>query len=100
MPLYSMSSFLMPKGWCEELDKILKYFLWGFPTQKSRNFTPKGWGSICLPKKQGGLGLQKMSETNRALITKLAWRVVTNPDNLWVHLVKLKYKCEGPMSIP
>lgn len=26
MPLYYMSAFFMPKGWCEEIDKMLKDF--------------------------------------------------------------------------
>lgn len=34
----------------------------------SRNFTPKGWNAICLPKKLEGLGLRKMHETNRPLL--------------------------------
>lgn len=41
MPLYSMSTFLLPRGWCEEIDRVLKDFWWGFSAQKKRNFTPK-----------------------------------------------------------
>lgn len=39
MPLYNMSTFLLPKGWCEENDRLLKDFWWGFPAQKKFNFT-------------------------------------------------------------
>lgn len=56
----SMSFFLLPKGWCDAIDKILKKFWWDFPTRKARNFTTPAWNDICLPKNLGGLGLRKM----------------------------------------
>lgn len=31
MPLYCMSSFLLPRGWYEEIDWLLKKFWLGFP---------------------------------------------------------------------
>lgn len=41
MPLCCMSTFLLPRGWYEDIDRLLKNFWWGFPAQKSHNFTPK-----------------------------------------------------------
>lgn len=82
MPIYCMSSFLLPKGWCDAIDKILKDFWWGFSTHKVRNFTTPAWNDICLPKNLGGLGLRKMFKTNIALIAKLGWRIFKSPDCL------------------
>ncbi|KAB1224245.1 hypothetical protein CJ030_MR2G005722 [Morella rubra] len=59
MPIYCISYSLLPKGWCTKIDKILKDFWWGFPTQKPRNYMPRAWDSICLPKELGGLASRK-----------------------------------------
>lgn len=91
LPQYCMSTFLLPKGWCENIDKLLIDFWWGFPTQQGHHFTPKAWSLICLPKENGGLGIQMTSEVNRALVSKLAWLIETQPTTLWVKLLKAKY---------
>ncbi|KAB1220206.1 hypothetical protein CJ030_MR1G016584 [Morella rubra] len=71
MPFYGMFTFLLPKGWCKEIDRILKDFWWGFSSVKKRYFTPKAWDSICQPKEMGGLEFRQMYEANVALIAKL-----------------------------
>lgn len=92
-----MLTFLLPKGWCEEIDHILKDFWWGFPTQKSRNYTPWAWDAICLPKELEGLGVRKMFEVNKALVVKLGWRLITAPECLWVRIARVKYKVVDPL---
>lgn len=99
MLLYCMSTCLLPKGRCEEIDKILKDFWWGFSPLKSRNFTTKAWDAICLPKSMGGLGIRKMHEVNTALIAKLGWKIFSNPESLWVQLARFKYRFSHPISI-
>ncbi|KAB1208753.1 hypothetical protein CJ030_MR6G005862 [Morella rubra] len=98
MPLYCMSTFLLPKCWCLEIDRLLKDFWWGFPSHKKRNFTPRAWEAICLPKDVGGLGMRKMYETNLALVAKMGWKFYSSPDSLWVRLAKLKYPNQTPLS--
>lgn len=34
MPSYVMSSFLLPQGFCSELDFLVSNFWWGFPMEK------------------------------------------------------------------
>lgn len=34
MPFYVMSSFLLPQGFCSELDFLVSNFWWGFPMEK------------------------------------------------------------------
>lgn len=41
LPQYCMTTFLLPKGWCEDIDHLLKDFWWGFPQSKNQNYTPK-----------------------------------------------------------
>lgn len=97
MPIYCMSTFLLPNGWCAEIDRTLMDFWWGFPTQKARNCTPRAWDDICLPKELGGLGVRKMFEVNKALIAKLGWKLIFETDSLSVRTIRLKYKVRDPM---
>jgi hypothetical protein len=83
LPSYAMSSFLLPKSFCAEMDRIFKNFWWGFSASKTRNLTLKAWDSICKPKELGGLGLRKMREVNLALISKLGWNLLNKSDLLW-----------------
>lgn len=87
MPSYSMSTFLLPKGWCTDLDRSFKNFFWGF-SSNHKGFTPFAWSSICQPKELGGLGLRRMADINRALISKLGWFMYTRPEALWVKALK------------
>jgi hypothetical protein len=91
IPSYAMSSFLLPISCYKELDKAFKNFWWGFPSKKTRNLSLKAWDSICIPKVLGGLGIRKMRDVNLALIAKLGWKMLTNPDSLWVAQLKGKY---------
>jgi hypothetical protein len=77
IPSYAMSTFLLPKNICSNLDKVFKNFWWGFPYAKTRNLTLKSWHSICTPKAIGGLGLRSMKDVNLALISKLGWKLLT-----------------------
>jgi hypothetical protein len=91
LPSYAMSSFLLPKSLCSELDRIFKNFLWGFSATKSRNLSLKAWDSLCKPKEKGGLGLRRMKEVNLALISKLGWNLLNKTDLMWVSQLHCKY---------
>jgi hypothetical protein len=68
IPTFTMSTFLLPKTLCKEIDTLLKNFWWGFQKQK-HNLTPQAWKEKknVLPKSLGGLGLKLMSYLNRTL---------------------------------
>jgi hypothetical protein len=90
-----MSTFLLPKSLCATLDKCFKDFWWGFPKGKTRNLSLKSWRSICIPRHLGGLGIQNMFDINLALITKLGWQLLSNPDSFWVQQLRAKYLAYG-----
>jgi hypothetical protein len=91
IPSYPMSTFLLPISFCEDLDKIFKNFWWGFPKDKTRNLCLKSWSSICTPKAQGGLGLKTMAAVNLALIAKLGWKILSDPDSFCFKQLRAKY---------
>ncbi|GJU23286.1 hypothetical protein Tco_1156628 [Tanacetum coccineum] len=53
------------------------------------------WEDICLPKREGGLGLRSLDTFNMELMTTHIWNIVTNKESLWVrwiHTYKLKHR--------
>jgi hypothetical protein len=63
----------------------------GFRKGKSRNLSLKSWGSICIPRHLGGLGIRNMYDVNLALVTILGWKLLSNLDCLWVNQLREKY---------
>jgi len=91
IPSYVMSTFLLPDGLCHQLDWAFKKIWWGFPKDKSRNFSLKSWKSLYFPKDQGVLGFRLMKDVNFSLISKLGWKLLSYHDCLWVSLFRQKY---------
>lgn len=46
---------------------------------------------FTMPKKLGGLGVQKAREANISMLGKLVWEVHNYPDKLWIHVLRQKY---------
>nr|XP_048330728.1 uncharacterized protein LOC107407973 [Ziziphus jujuba var. spinosa] len=46
VPVHTMSSFLLPKGWCEKIEQSTRAFLWRNDVKKSRDFHPVAWSRI------------------------------------------------------
>ena len=53
------------------------------------------WQNICLPKKDGWLGIQSSSQVNDAYMMKLACKLCCEKDKLWVKVVRGKYNMGG-----
>lgn len=49
------------------------------------------WKNICEPKNYGGLGIQRLSAMNSAMLEKIGWSLVNDSDKLWVKALKAKY---------
>ena len=46
---------------------------------------------VCRPKSEGGLGIRRNEDVNKATITKLGWRILTDKDCLWARILRDKY---------
>lgn len=47
------------------------------------------WEKVCLPKKEGGLGLKRIKDWKKGAIMKLIWNLFTHVGSLWVAWVQL-----------
>lgn len=86
-----MQVLALPKETLDQLDRIQRNFWWEKDGQKRKGGFIKAWKGICKPISQGGLGIKNPHHFNLALLTKLASRLVTEHDQLWVRLLKTKY---------
>ena len=49
------------------------------------------WDRVCMPKVKGGLGLWKAEAINKAFQCKLAWKVISKEQSMWVRIMRAKY---------
>ena len=81
IPLHITLAIPIPKKTCLLIERLMRNFLWSTsPDRTKRNFV--NWETVCLPKKEGGLGLQKMKDFNQACLLKLGW-AATSTDSMW-----------------
>nr|XP_043611422.1 uncharacterized protein LOC122583015 [Erigeron canadensis] len=93
MHIYWASIFILPARVIKELEQKMRNFLWGMgPGGKVKS--KASWKSVCLPKYEGGLGIKRISNFNKALITSHIWSIVTDRESLWVRWIH-SYKLKG-----
>lgn len=91
IPSYVMSVFILPKGLCDDLEKMMNSFWWGKRQDGSCNIRWQRWEKLCYKKQDGGLGFRSVYDFNLAMLAKQAWRFITNPSSLCSRLFKAKY---------
>nr|GEZ78871.1 reverse transcriptase domain, reverse transcriptase zinc-binding domain protein [Tanacetum cinerariifolium] len=52
------------------------------------------WEVVCLPKKEGGLGLKRLELFNKALMVSHIWNLLVCKESLWVKWIH-EYKLRG-----
>ncbi|WCJ29423.1 LINE-1 retrotransposable element ORF2 protein [Euphorbia peplus] len=90
LPTYTMQSVLLPLSTCKVLDGLNRQFLWGAKDGERRMSLVK-WDSVCQNRRDGGLGIKGAHDMNLALLSKLGWRIITEPQTLWVTVLRSKY---------
>jgi hypothetical protein len=69
LPIYTFSCFEVPGAVCKKLDSMVNAFWWGHdPGTKKLHLV--GWETLSKPKKEEGLGINKFSLINQAMVTK------------------------------
>ena len=70
IPVHTMSTICLPVSTLKKLDSLSRSFVWGGGQHLV------AWGKICKSKTEGGLGIRKSRDINKALIAKVGWRLV------------------------
>lgn len=81
----------IPSGVQKQVMKVARNFLWGNRENHQRKAWV-AWKDICMPKKEGGLGLFDLDAWNKALLLKHLWNIQSKKDTLWVRWIQHFYK--------
>ncbi|XP_026416751.1 uncharacterized protein LOC113312210 [Papaver somniferum] len=84
-----MGCFKIPVTTIQHLESLQRNFWWGHKANKGINFI--AWSNFQKPKDLGGLGFRNLETFNRALISKIAWKICSNSDDLCTQILEAKY---------
>lgn len=85
---------MLPASVHSELDRTNRIFNWN----KGEKHSPFiNWDKICNTKSKGGLNIRKTETMNKALQMKLLWKILSEPENIWVNVIKGKYLKENDL---
>lgn len=90
LPCYVMSSIKIPVTLCQQLDGILRKFLWQ-GHQNGSGFSLVPWRVDCNSKLIGGINIKKFQDLNLALLSNMGWLLAFQENQLQVKLLKAKY---------
>ncbi|CAL1383576.1 unnamed protein product [Linum trigynum] len=65
-------------------------FWWG-ATQNQRRIHWRAWRGLCASKFEGGLGFREFGYFNQALLAKVAWRILQEPNSLLARIYCAQY---------
>ncbi|XP_074305227.1 uncharacterized protein LOC141640275 [Silene latifolia] len=85
------------RGFCCKEAFLFWNYLWDRSTEYLRS-PLVSWTKVCVPKKEGGLGIRDSYAWNLAAICKLSNWVYNHPDSLWVKWVHHVYMKGVPWS--
>ncbi|GKA95055.1 sodium/hydrogen exchanger 6 [Tanacetum coccineum] len=92
MHIYWASVFILPTRIVNDLEQLMRGFLWCQWEMKKRK-AKVAWDSVCVPKHEGGLGIRRIDDFNVALMATHIWSILAYMESLWVkwvHTYKLK----------
>ncbi|XP_026396052.1 uncharacterized protein LOC113290682 [Papaver somniferum] len=74
-------------GW--KVERAIRNFLWSGDAEKHKYFTVL-YDDLCLSKREGGLGIKKLNNVNRAMLMKL-WISIRDSNKIWARFLRAKY---------
>lgn len=89
-PTYAMQCFAIPVSILNELESMLRKFIWG-QRKDERKLAWVAWEKLYESKAKGGLGMRNLTAFNKALLAKQAWRIIKFPESLMAKTLASKY---------
>ncbi|GKC86271.1 hypothetical protein Tco_1141988 [Tanacetum coccineum] len=84
--------FILPSRILLDIGQLIRGFLW-CQGNMCRGKAKVAWDVVCLPKKEGGLGLRKLELFNKALMSSHIWDILMLKESLWIkwiHAYKIR----------
>jgi hypothetical protein len=78
--------FVLPKKIIHLLEQKLNRFLWCGSDVKAK--AKVSWDKICVPKKEGGLGIKRLEVWTKASVMIHIWNLFARAGSLWVAWVE------------
>ncbi|KAL8111232.1 hypothetical protein AgCh_019083 [Apium graveolens] len=91
IPAYTMSCFLIPKGLCQEIERLMNAYWWKSSSPTSKPICWLAWNKMSMSKSKGGLGFRDLHGFNLALLGKQCWNLMSKPNALVSRVLKAKY---------
>lgn len=85
-----MSVFKLPNSWCEEINSMVDKFWWGANNEELKIHS-KRWDTMTLAKEEGAFRFRELTSFNTSLLANSAARLISEPNVLWVQLLKCLY---------
>ncbi|CAA7014099.1 unnamed protein product [Microthlaspi erraticum] len=90
IPTYTMSCFKLPLSLCKRIQSALTRFWWDEQVGEKK-MCSVAWRKLTKSKRDGGLGFRDVQTFNDALLAKLSWRILMNPNCLLARVLTGKY---------
>lgn len=78
---YWCTVFLLPKKIIRQVERICNAFLWKGKGGSAVR-VKVSWGKLCRPKDEGGLGLKRLGDWNKACLARIIWMLFRGSDTL------------------
>ncbi|XP_077228456.1 uncharacterized protein LOC143861414 [Tasmannia lanceolata] len=88
--LYWSAAFTLPQSTMDEIERIFRTFLWS-GSDLRKCYHPISWETVCLTKEEGGIGIRRLQDLNKASKMKLFWNIAAGKKSLWADWVRKKY---------
>ncbi|KAL6575261.1 hypothetical protein OROMI_012546 [Orobanche minor] len=97
IPVYCMSTFLLPQTLVNELHRMMNAFWWGHGSDPKKGVKWETWEALCKSKREGGMGFRDLSIFNVAMLGKLVWKLLQNPNSLVARILRARYYASGDL---
>ncbi|KAK3184846.1 hypothetical protein Dsin_032132 [Dipteronia sinensis] len=87
LQVFWASYLCLPKNFLNIIEQKFRSFLWR-EIEGDNKGAKICWSIICLPKKEGGLGIKDLSSWNKALMIRHIWILSYGTNNLWSFWIK------------
>ena len=84
--VYWTTMFVLPVSVIHHIESTLSAFLWR-GSSLDRHGAKVSWSSICYPQQEGGLGIKRIRDWNKAAVGKHLWRLLSSKTSIWADWV-------------